>query len=83
MAELVAILATTHHPFYYATSKLPGGGPAVRRGGGARGRGVRGDPARGRARCAGDGREGLSRERWLEYMRRCRGGGAAMGGASS
>src|ERR1700755_2598281 len=23
MAELVAILATTHHPFYYATSKLP------------------------------------------------------------
>ena len=23
MAELVAILATTHHPFFYATSKLP------------------------------------------------------------
>jgi protocatechuate 4,5-dioxygenase, beta chain len=23
MAELVAILATTHHPFYYATSQLP------------------------------------------------------------
>lgn len=23
MAKLVAILATTHHPFYYRTSKLP------------------------------------------------------------
>jgi hypothetical protein len=23
MAELAAILATTHHPFFYATSKLP------------------------------------------------------------
>ena len=23
MAKLVAILATTHHPFYYQTSQLP------------------------------------------------------------
>ena len=44
MAELVAVIASTHHPFYYRASTVDRRGPAaVRRRVGAQGRGVPGD----------------------------------------
>ena len=51
MAELVAVIASTHHPFYYRASTADRRGPAaVRRRVGAQGRGVPrdADPARAR-----------------------------------
>ena len=57
MAKLVAILATTHHPFYLQDQPAAAGrGAAVRRRVGAQGRGLPGDADPGPAGRAGHGR---------------------------
>ena len=58
MAEIAAVIASTHHPFYYRASTADRCRPAaVRRRVGGQDRAVPGDADPGRARRAGDGRQ--------------------------